>query len=660
MSAVGPPPERGEGPSDPYTGESSPPPPPRFRDLGDFTTVDRRTLLLAGLAVLVGIFAALIAALLLGTIGLFTNLFYYGRLSVTFVSPFGNQLGYLAIVVPLLGGLIVGVMARFGSERIRGHGIPEALESILVRKSKIEPRMVVLKPLSAAISIGSGGPFGAEGPIIMTGGSVGSVFGQTLHLSASERKVLLVAGAAGGMAATFNTPFAAVLLAVELLLFEWKPRSLIPVGVASVTATLVRWPILGNSPLFPLPPSPLANLPIALGAALIGVAVGVTATLLTHAVYGFEDLFRRLPVHWMWWPAIGGVAVGLGGLLDPRALGVGYGSIDLLLLGELGVTAVLLLLVVKALIWSFSLGSGTSGGVLAPLLMMGACVGALLGNLLPVGNVSLWALVAMGGILGGTMRVPFTGVVFSLELTHDLNVVFPLLIAALVAEGITLFTLPRSILTEKVARRGVHVAREYALDPLEIIPVRDVMHTDLLLVPAPSTIEEVVRLGAGRPSKYVGYPIVEEGGRVRAFVTKEEIVAYLADQGDLQAHISTLASVPPVRLFPDHPTRVGARYLAELDAEALPVVDPEDPTHFVGLFSRESVFQARVVVMQDELDRDRVLRISVPRLNLDARLFGRSPPERLLPPRRGKEFEGPPRDEGPPDGGSSPASTWRS
>ncbi|HEV2165941.1 MAG TPA: chloride channel protein [Thermoplasmata archaeon] len=611
--------------------------PPRFRDLGDFTTADRRIGLLAGLAVLVGVASALTAAFLLGLIGFFTNLFYFGRLSWVFVSPAGNQLGALAILIPILGGVIVGVIARFGSERIRGHGIPEAIESILVHKSTIQPRLAVLKPVSAAISIGSGGPFGAEGPIIMTGGSLGSVFGQTLHLSAAERKVLLVAGAAGGMAATFNTPFAAVLLAVELLLFEWKPRSLIPVGVASAVATLVRWPILGDQPLFPLPSSPLPNLPIAAGALVVGAAVGATATLLTWAVYASEDAFRRLPVHWMWWPAVGGLVVGVGGILDPRALGVGYTTIGLVLAGGLGLGALVLLLVVKGTIWSVSLGSGTSGGVLAPLLMMGASVGAILGPFLPSGSVSLWALVAMGGILGGTMRAPFTGVVFALELTHDFDVVFPLLIAALVAETFTLFTLPRSILTEKVARRGVHVSREYSIDPLETTPVALVMHTDIVTVSPATKIDEAVRRTREGSGRYVGYAVVDERRELVGFVTKEEILAFLGEGGGATRRLGELARAIPVRLFPDHPCRVAARYLAELDLEALPVVDENDPATVVGLFSRESLFRARLLAMEDELARDRVLRITTLKIRLSERLLGRR--DRPEPPP-------PPEDDG--------------
>ncbi len=600
----------------------------RFRELGDFTTVDRRTVYLSLLSVVTGLLAAIAAAVLLDLIGFFTNLFYYHRVALSFVSPSGSSLGLLAVGIPVFGGLVVGLMARFGSDKIRGHGIPEALESILVRKSRIEPRMTLLKPLSAAISIGSGGPFGAEGPIIMTGGSLGSVFGQALHLSAAERKTLLVAGAAGGMAATFNSPVAAVLVAVELLLFEWRPRSLLPVGVSSITATVLRWRLIGINPLFPLSTTAPTSLSMVGGALLVGLIAGGVATALTFAVYGFEDLFRKLPVHWMWWPAIGGVFVGLGGLVDPRALGVGYDSIDLLLVGGIGIVAVALLLLVKGAIWTISLGSGTSGGVLAPLLMMGAATGTLVGVLLPVGSPVLWALVAMAAILGGTMRAPFTGAIFAIELTRDLNVLLPLFVACLASEGVTIFTLRRSILTEKVARRGVHVAREYAVDPLETTPVSAVMHTDILHVPADLPVGEVVRLAPDITSRYVGYTVLAHGGGIRGFTTKDAIVTYLAEGGDPMAKIESLARTPSRVLYPDHPCRVGAALLAALDVEALPVNDPDEPVHVVGLFAREDLFRARVVALEEELQRDRTLRVTIPSLRWYRGPLGKANPSR--------------------------------
>src|SRR4051812_8226777 len=314
---------------------------------GDFTA-DRRLILISVIALFIGAICAVVAVVLLKLIGFFTNLFFYGRLSLAFVSPADHHLGVAVILVPVVGGLLIGLMARYGSDRIRGHGIPEAMEAILIGRSRMQPKVAVLKPLSSAISIGSGGPFGAEGPIIMTGGSIGSIIAQVFRLTAAERKTLLVAGAAGGMSATFNTPMAAVLLAVELLLFEWKPRSLIPVALASAVAALLRPYLLGAGPMFPVSahgPLPTADL---LGSAVVGLLAGVLALLLTAAVYAAEDAFHRLPIHWMWWPALGGLVVGVGGLIQPRALGVGYDIINDLLTGRYDARALVALIVVKA------------------------------------------------------------------------------------------------------------------------------------------------------------------------------------------------------------------------------------------------------------------------------------------------------------------------
>src|SRR5438270_1485514 len=346
-------------------------------ELGDFTTT-ARVLPISLMAIGIGIVATFVAWFLLKLIGLFTNIFYYQRWDTGLSSPAGNHLGVFAIAVPVIGSLIVGLMARYGSERIRGHGIPEAIESILMNGSRVHPRLAILKPVSAAISIGSGGPFGAEGPIIMTGGAFGSMIAQFFHLTSAERKTLLVAGAAAGMSATFAAPLSAVLLAVELLLFEWKPRSLVPVALASATAGAARRYILGVGPLFAVPAHPVFIGPIGLfGCVLIGIAAGALSALLTVGVYAAEDAFHKLPIHWMWWPAIGGLFVGLGGLIFPEALGVGYTTIGQLLQGDVALKFILGVLLVKSAIWVISLGSGTSGGVLAPLLMMGAALGGV-------------------------------------------------------------------------------------------------------------------------------------------------------------------------------------------------------------------------------------------------------------------------------------------
>ncbi len=563
----------------------------------------------SGIALCIGIAGAFIAAALLYLIGFFTNLFYYGRLSFSFVSPSANELGFLAVAVPVFGGVVIGLMARYGSERIRGHGIPEALESILINRSRIEPKVTVLKPVSTAISIGSGGPFGAEGPIIMTGGSFGSVLGQTLKVTAPERRTFLVAGAAAGMAATFNTPVAAVLLAVELLLFEWRPRSLIPVGIASIAATVVRWTVLGSSPLFPVPPAPPSDWVTVLSAVAVGLIAGFASTALTYAVYAAEDAFRKIPIHWMWWPALGGLVVGLGGLVAPRALGVGYDTIDLLLLGKLAAGAAATLLVVKAVIWSVALGSGTSGGVLAPLLMIGGALGSLEALFLPSGVVPLLAAISMGAMLGGVMRSPFTGVVFTLELTRSVNLLPPLLVAALVADFVTVFTMKRSILTEKVARRGVHVSREYQVDVLEQIQVSRVMNSDFEPVRRDTPIRDFLAK-VSRDGVRPGYPVIDESGRMVDYLSMSDVKKLMKGTDGSGLTVGELSSHPTVFAYPAEPSRLAADRLAETDADSLPVVDPSDEGKVLGIFSREDAFRARVLWFKEENLAERHLSVA--------------------------------------------------
>jgi len=478
--------------------------------LGDFTTT-ARVLPIAGLAVVIGVAAAYVAAGLLKLISFFTNFFFFQRFSTAQVSPAAHHLGPFVILVPVAGALVIGFMARYGSERIRGHGIPEAIEAILMGGSSVEPKVALLKPVSAAISIGSGGPFGAEGPIIMTGGAFGSLTAQLFHLTATERKTLLVAGAAAGMSATFAAPVASVVLAVELLLFEWKPRSVIPVALASVAAAAVRRHILGLGPLFGVAQHPAFIGWEGLGGCVIvGLLAGVLSAMLTGAVYAAEDTFQRLPIHWMWWPAIGGLIIGIGGFIFPQALGVGYDVIDRLLQANPPMRLIAGVLVVKSLIWALSLGSGTSGGVLAPLLMMGAALGGLEATILPAEGAGFWPLVSMGAILGGTMRAPLTGVVFALELTHDVNMLLPLLLAVTIAHGFTVLTLRRSILTEKISRRGYHLSREYSTDPLEIIFAREVARqAEEALVAEPGPHDVVAY--ADEPLRIVAYRMAETG-----------------------------------------------------------------------------------------------------------------------------------------------------
>jgi CIC family chloride channel protein len=450
--------------------------------LRDFT-VDNRTWLLSAVALVIGAGGAALAVLLLRAIALMTNIFYYHRISLAMVGPAGStEPGWVLVFVPVIGGVIVGLMANYGSDKIRGHGIPEAIEAILLRGARVHPKVAVLKPLSAAVAIGSGGPFGAEGPIIMTGGAFGSLIAQWLKLSDAERTTLLVSGAAAGMSATFAAPVAAILLAVELLLFEWRPRSLVPVAVASATAGALRILWLGSGPLFPVTmPDGISLGPSMLVAIPLGALIGLASAGLSRLMYGFEDAFEhlgsRLRIHWMWWPAIGGIAVGIGGLFFPRGLGVGYDNIAELLRGNAPVALLAGLVIAKSLMWAFSLSSGTSGGVLAPLLMIGAALGESIAHLahMPVGTQALWALLGMGAMLAGALGVPLTAILFSLELTHALPALLPLVLACTAAYLVTSLLMPRSILTEKLSRRGYHLSREYGVDPLETIIVAEVM-----------------------------------------------------------------------------------------------------------------------------------------------------------------------------------------
>ena len=575
--------------------------------LSDFQT-DRRVLLLCVLAVPIGAIGAVVAKVLLWLIAVFTNAAFFLRFSDEPVTLQGHHFGWWGVVVPVLGGLIIGLMARYGSEKIRGHGIPEALEAILLGRSLINPKVAILKPISSAISIGTGGPFGAEGPIIMTGGAFGSMFAQLFHLTAAERKTLLVAGAAAGMSAVFATPVAAVLLAVELLLFEWKPRSFIPVAVAAVLASLVRVPLLGVGPIFPVTLHALLG-PQALGMALlVGLCAGFGSGALTALVYAFEDLFAKLPLHWMWWPAIGGLAIGLGGWIDPRVLGVGYETIHGLMRGEFLVGALLGLMVAKSIVWSVALGSGTSGGVLAPLLMMGGAIGALLGHLTGAGDTGLWAMVGMAAMMGGTMRSPLTGMVFVLELTHDFNALPALLVGSVAALCVTVLLLRRSILTEKLARRGQHIAREYSVDLFEMMRVGDVMDRNPPVIPADTTVTELSdRIAAGDPaiSGRQGTLVADAAGRLAGIVTRGDIVSALQRDPSGNTPVLAIAATDLVLAYPDETLHDAIAKMLTRNVGRMPVVARENPGHVVGYLGRADILSARLRHYEEEELREK-------------------------------------------------------
>ena len=577
--------------------------------LGDFSA-DRRLLLMASMALAVGVAGACAAWALLHLIDLVTNIAYFGVFGFVHRSIAATRLGWYAALVPVAGCLVIGLMARFGSEKIRGHGIPEAMEAILIGRSRIEPKVALLKPLSSALSIGTGGPFGAEGPIIMTGGALGSLFAQLFHLSGAERKTLLVAGAAAGMAATFGTPIAGMLLAVELLLFEWKPRSFVPVALASVVAAGLRPWLIGPGPLFPMAPSPALPALGLLVCAGIGVASGLASGLLTAMVYKSEDLFQRLPIHWMWWPLIGGAVIGLGGLIEPHALGVGYDNIAALLRGEVGRVAALRLLAVKSLIWAVALGSGTSGGVLAPLLMMGGSLSALLGNVLPFGNTGTWALVGMAAIMAGTMRSPLTAMVFALELTGDLSALLPLAIACAVAHGTTVLLLRRSILTEKVARRGYHVVREYSVDPFDTMRISEIMAQPVVTLPEETTVGEAVGFFTSRSAampRHKSYPVVRPDGTLAAMVARADALRWTVESPPPEKPVTEQLGIQElVTAYEDELVGRVADRMAETGVGRVPILRRGTDT-VAGIVARRDLLRVRSSVLREERERETLI-----------------------------------------------------
>ena len=576
----------------------------RAHELGDFTT-DAQLLVLVPMAAVIGVIAALVARALVWLIAVITNLAYYHRFSETLVSPAANQLGVWAVLVPVVGGLAIGVLARFGSEKIRGHGIPEAMEAILIGRSRMDSKVAILKPIASAIAIGTGGPFGAEGPIIMTGGAFGSLFAQAFHLTASERKTLLVAGAAAGMSAIFATPLAAVLIAVELLLFEWKPRSFVPVATAAVVAAVIRIPLFGHGPLFPVATHTPLGWPELLYCLALGVIAGLASAALTGMVYAAEDGFAKLPIHWMWWPMIGGLVVGIGGLFEPRALGVGYDTISDLLNGNVGMVVVGLL-VAKALIWSIALGSGTSGGVLAPLLIMGGALGAACAHALHASDPGLWAMISMAAMMGGTMRSPLTAVAFVIELTHDIALLPALLVGCVVAHALTVLIMKRSILTEKVARRGYHVTREYSVSPFARHLVKEVMEKNVATLPANLLVDDVLRRVIYQDQvlgEQQSWPVVDDAGKLVGLVTRGDLIRAI-DATDGSARLVDIGARTLVVTYPDELLEHAVQRMARAGVGRLPVVDRRDRTRLVGLLDRKAMAEAYLAGLDEEQVRE--------------------------------------------------------
>jgi H+/Cl- antiporter ClcA len=568
----------------------------------------------SAVSILIALAAGLVAQGLTRLIGIITNLAFYYRFSVEFTSPAGNRLGPYVVFVPIIGGLIVGLMARYGSAAIRGHGIPEAMEQILFGGSKIPPRVTFLKPLSAAIAIGTGGPFGAEGPIIATGGALGSLVGQLLEITADERKTLLAAGAAAGMAATFGSPVSAVLLAIELLLFEYRPRSIIPVSLACATAQGVRVGFAGTAPIFPMPDVVHPHGYALAVYILLGAIVGVASVLATRAVYGIEDLFDRLPIHWMWWPAIGAVAVGIIGYIAPHTMGVGYDNIENIVAGNILGRALIFLFVFKFVSWSISLGSGTSGGTLAPLFTIGGGLGSVLGSvgtrLLPgMGlDVRVAALVGMAAMFAGASRALLASVVFAFETTRQPLSLLPLLGGCTAAFLISSLMMRHTIMTEKIARRGARVLAEYTADYLDQVLVRDCATREVVALAADDTLGSVRAWLASRApgTGHQGFPVHDHDGNLVGVVTRRDL--FNTEEPET-SQLWRILKRPPAIAYEDNSLREAADHMVSEEVGRLAVVARENPRKVTGWLTRSDLLSAHRQRLHDASRAGRTLEI---------------------------------------------------
>jgi len=573
-----------------------------------------RMVLVSFLAAGIGLAAGLIAFLLYKLIGLFTNIAFYHRFAADFISARHNQLGLWVIPIPVIGGIIVGFMAKYGTPKIKGHGIPEAMEAVLVNRSRIEPRVAILKPLSAAIAIGTGGPFGAEGPIIQTGGAVGSLVGQILHSTASERKALLACGAAAGMSATFNTPIAGVILAIELLLFEFKARSFIPLVIASTLATAVHMQLLGAGPMFKVTAMDFGvprALPFYL---LLGLVCGLAAVGFTKLLYWTEDQFEKLPVDELWWPAIGALGLGIIGYFVPRVLGVGYDTIGDILNANLAWKLLLVVMIAKAVALVISLGSGTSGGLLAPMFMSSAALGGVfamgIDRILPAANLSAgaFALVAMGAVFGAASRATFSFIIFAFEITRDYNSVLPLMLVSVIADGIAMLLMPRaSIMTEKLARRGLHIHQEYEADVLQQFSVADTMDRDVPKLPTSMKVSELSdRIARRDPevSRHQGMVIVDPEGRLAGLITRGDVLRALDQDPTGAMTVLDAGASNVIVTYPDELLHEASAKMLRNNIGRLPVVERSDPGKVVGYLGRPGIMAARLRRLEEEHVRE--------------------------------------------------------
>ncbi len=589
---------------------------PPWDELGGTGFPLRRLILLATLSGGLGALVGVVAYFLFRLIGLITNLAFYGRWSFAENVPTTAHVHAWVILIPAAGGLIVGLMARFGSRKICGHGIDAVIEAVLYNRSKVDPEIAILKPVSSAVVIGTGGPFGVEGPIIQTGGAVGSIIGQALRLTASERKTLLAAGAAAGLAATFSTPIAAVVLAIELILFEYKPRSFIPLVIATTLATAVRFVLMGRGPMVALKPVGFAfdhDLPWYL---ILGILCGLAAAGFVRALAWSEDAFERLDrlgLDEMWWPAVGGLGLGVIGYFVPRTLGSGYGTIADLLNGRLALAAVAAILVFKPLAILTALGSRTSGGTLAPMFMCGAALGGIFAfaadALFPGAGLAprACALLALAAFFGAAARAPFAFIIFAFEMTRSYQAVLPLMLVVVVAYGVALALTKYSVMTLSLARKGLPVNQEYEADVFQRVTVGLVMDQDAIAIAAHTTVAELsARIAHGEPGlmRHPAFPLLDRNGRLAGIVTRGDLVRGFEKDPGGNLSVLDAGTKNPAVAYPDESVDEALNRMLRRGCGRLPVVSRNDPGRVVGYLGRAAILNARLQRLAEEHERE--------------------------------------------------------
>jgi H+/Cl- antiporter ClcA len=585
--------------------EGSANPEPLSNKKGQFgVALEPQVIKICGYALLIGLVGGLVAQGLLELIYFFTNLFFYGRFSFAVTSPAHNHLGLWVILIPPAGGLLVGLLIYFFEPTLKGHGIPEAMEAVLFGHSRMRLRVAILKPLATAFAIGTGGPFGAEGPIIQTGGAIGSLFGQAIGLTPYHRRVLLASGAAAGMAATFTAPLAGILVAIELLLFELRARSFIPVALAASVATGVRIHFAGWAPLFPMPAFKITGMRELWLFALMGILMGIVGIVMIRVLSWLEDSFDELPIKYavIWSPAIGAIILGIIGYFYPQVFGTSYDTIRDMLNDRL--TAGSLVGVAVAKFWALviSLGSGTTGGVFAPSLVVGGGLGAVFGmgfkHILPnvVSDPGFYSLVAMAAVFGGIARAPFTSIVFLFELSHNPNSLLPLIICVMISDGFVRLFSRDSIMTVKLVKRGLIVLQDYSVPVLMRARIDQVMRKEFNVLQADEELRAV--LEKFLPGDLGLIPVVNASGILIGIVEAHDLLRI--EPPDHHFKMRELVRQDYVLAYPGESVDQVHRDMMLKNVENVVVVESSRVLKPVGIARANDILQLRRWLLEEE------------------------------------------------------------